>query len=128
MDLSNNRTTKLIEDVEAIRRLAAELPQWNCVDAHLRRLYKTGGWKATLMVVNTIGHLSEAAWHHPELLVSYDTVEIRLTTHDAGGLTAKDFDLASKIEEVVTWQPGSEPSSALEGTPDEPRFKYISYE
>ena len=57
------------------------------------------------MVVNAIGHLCEAAWHHPDLLVSYPSVTVRLNTHDAGGVTEKDMELAQKIEEVVMWRP-----------------------
>jgi 4a-hydroxytetrahydrobiopterin dehydratase len=48
-------------------------------------------------------------------------------THSAKGVTNKDFELARKIEEVVGWQPGKE-GGALEGTPSDPRFKYIKYE
>ncbi|HOY37618.1 MAG TPA: 4a-hydroxytetrahydrobiopterin dehydratase, partial [Piscinibacter sp.] len=57
------------EEIEA--RLKAELPKWTFEDGWIRRKYKTSGWKGTLMVVNTVGHLAEAAWHHPDLNVSY---------------------------------------------------------
>ena len=53
------------------------------------------------MVVNTVGHLSEAAWHHPDLTVSYAFVIVKLMNHAAKGVTDKDFHLAKKIEEVV---------------------------
>lgn len=115
------------QDIEA--RLKAELPQWYLENGWIRRQYKTSGWKATLMVVNTIGHLAEAAWHHPDLLVSYAFVIVKLCSHDAKGITDKDFALAAKIEQVVSWQPGKEPGSVLEGTPNEDaRFKYIKYD
>ncbi len=114
------------EDVAA--RLADELPKWWLEDGWIRRKYKTSGWKATLMVVNTVGHLAEAAWHHPDLTVSYAFVTVKLMNHAAKGITEKDFALARKIEEVLTWQPGLEPGSALEGTPDDPRFKYLKYD
>ncbi len=113
---------------EVAARLAAELPQWTYEDGWIRRKYKTSGWKATLMVVNTVGHLAEAAWHHPDLTVSYAFVAVKLATHSAKGITEKDFALARKIEEVVMWQPGREPDAALEGTPDDPRFKYLKYD
>lgn len=114
------------EEVNA--RLAAELPHWYYEDGWIRRKYKTSGWKATLMVVNTVGHLAEAAWHHPDLTVSYAFVIVKLVTHTAKGVTDKDFELASKIEEVIEWQPGKV-GGALEGTPnDDPRFKYIKYD
>ncbi|GGC73383.1 4a-hydroxytetrahydrobiopterin dehydratase [Chelatococcus reniformis] len=112
-------------EIEA--RLRAELPRWSLVDGTLRRTFKTAGWKATLMVVNTVGHLAEAAWHHPDLVVSYATVEVRLSTHSAKGITDFDFALARKIDEVVLWRPARE-GSPLEGTPTDPRHAYIVYD
>jgi 4a-hydroxytetrahydrobiopterin dehydratase len=114
------------EEIEA--RLRDQLPRWTYEDGWIRRKYKTSGWKATLMVVNTVGHLAEAAWHHPDLNVSYAFVTVKLMNHAAKGVTDKDFALAAKIEEVLTWQPGAEPGSPLEGTPDDPRFKYLKYD
>ena len=114
---------------EVTERLAAELPHWTYEDGWIRRKYKTGGWKATLMVVNTVGHLAEAAWHHPDMTVSYAFVNVKLMNHAAKGITDKDFALAKKIEDVVQWQPGKEEGAALEGTPnDDPRFKYLKYD
>ena len=80
------------------------------------------------MVINTVGHLAEAAWHHPDLTASYAWVEVRLQTHSAKGITMKDLELARKIEDVVAWQPGAE-QGALEGTPQgDLRFSYIKYD
>lgn len=114
------------EEVEA--RLKDELPHWYLEEGWIRRKYKTAGWKGTLMVVNTVGHLAEAAFHHPDLTVSYAFVIVKLMNHAAKGITNKDFDLAKKIEQVVMWQPGKEDGTALEGTPEDPRFKYIKYD
>jgi 4a-hydroxytetrahydrobiopterin dehydratase len=112
-------------DIEA--RLSDELPHWYLEDGWIRRKYKTAGWKGTLMVINTVGHLAEAAFHHPDLTASYAFVIVKLKTHSAKGVTNKDFELALKIEEVVNWQPGKA-DGALEGTPDDARFKYIKYD
>ncbi|HQN65292.1 MAG TPA: 4a-hydroxytetrahydrobiopterin dehydratase [Methylophilus sp.] len=121
-------TSNTYTDEQVLNKLQAELPHWYLENGWIRRKYKTSGWKATLMVVNTIGHLSEAAWHHPDLTVSYAFVIVKLMTHDAKGITDKDFELARKIEEVIAWQPGKT-GGALEGTPNEdPRFKYIKYD
>lgn len=113
------------EEIKA--RLAEDLPKWYLEDGWIRRKYKTSGWKATLLVVNTVGHLAEAAFHHPDLTVSYAFVIVKLMNHEAKGITEKDFALARKIEEVIQWQPGKE-GGALTGTPDDPRFKYIKYD
>ena len=91
-------------------RLKAELPHWYLEDGWIRRRYRTSSWKGTLMVINAVGHLAEAAWHHPDLTASYAWVEVRLMTHDHKGVTDKDFQLARKIEEVV--QGGSPASRA----------------
>ena len=112
-------------DIEA--RLKEELPHWYLEDGWIRRKYKTAGWKATLMVINTVGHLAEAAFHHPDLTASYAFVIVKLKTHSAKGVTNKDFELARKIEEVISWQPGNE-GGALEGTPGDLRFQYIEYD
>ena len=121
-------TERTYSDEEVAARLKEELPHWYLEDGWIRRKYKTSGWKGTLMVVNTVGHLAEAAWHHPDLTVSYAFIIVKLTTHSARGITDKDFALAKKIEEVIQWQPVKE-GGALEGTPNEDvRFKYLKYD
>ena len=126
--MSETSKERVYSEDEVIAKLAAELPHWYLEDGWIRRKYKTGSWKGTLMVVNTVGHLAEAAWHHPDLTVSYAFVIVKLCTHSAKGITDKDFTLARKLEEVIQWQPGCE-GGALEGTPNEDqRFKYIKYD
>jgi 4a-hydroxytetrahydrobiopterin dehydratase len=99
---------------EITARLAASLPGWTFADGHIRRRYKTANWPETLMVINAVGFLAETAWHHPDLSASYSWAEFSLTTHSAGGVTDKDFELARKIEDVAGWRPGSE-GGALAG-------------
>ncbi len=113
------------EEIKA--RLARDLPHWTYEGGWIRRTYRTHSWKGTLMVINAVGHLAEAAWHHPDITASYAWVEVRLMNHAAKGVTDKDFELAAMIERVVQWRPGAE--SALEGTPQEDqRFAYIKYD
>src|SRR3954470_14943280 len=92
------------------------LADWYLEDGWLRRKFTTDGWPTTLMLVNAIGYLAEAAYHHPDLNVTWGKVWVKLKTHSAGGITDKDFALARKIEEVVLWRP--EAGSSLEGTPN----------
>lgn len=113
---------------EAVRQRLAALPGWSFAEGCIQRTYATSGWKATLMVVNTVGHLAEAAWHHPDLVVSYASVTVKLSTHSAKGITDKDFALARKIEDVVGWRPGREEGSPLEGTPEDARYAYIRHD
>ncbi len=125
--MSERRAERTYTDAEVEERLKKELPHWYLANGYIGRKYKTAGWKGTLMVINAVGHLAEAAWHHPDIRASYALVEVLLQNHAAKGITDKDFALAKKIEEVVSWQPGKE-GGALEGTPNDPRFAYIKYD
>ena len=125
MSSHNTQAVAVFTEAQIATRLPQELPRWSFTNGHLERVFKTAGWKASLMVVNAIGHLAEVAWHHPDLAVSYASVTVRLMSHDAGGITDKDFELARKIEEVVMWRPGQQPGSALEGTPNDERYACV---
>ena len=102
------------DDAE-IKKLLADLPGWSHQDGTLRRTYKTDGWPTTLMLVNAIGFVAEAADHHPDLAVSWGSVTVSLSTHSAGGITDKDFALARLIERTALWRPG--PQDPFRGTP-----------
>jgi 4a-hydroxytetrahydrobiopterin dehydratase len=102
------------DEAQIAERLSA-LPGWYFEDGWIRRVYKTDGWPTTLMLVNAIGYLAEAAYHHPDLSVTWARVTVKLSTHSAGGITDKDFELARRIEDVVLWRPQG---GALEGTPN----------
>ncbi len=93
-----------------------DLPGWYFEEGWIRRVYKTDGWPTTLMLVNAIGFVAEAAYHHPDLSVTWGRVTVKLSTHSAGGITDKDFELARKIEEVALYRPQA--GAALTGTPE----------
>jgi 4a-hydroxytetrahydrobiopterin dehydratase len=99
-----------------IRSRLEALPGWYYEGGWIRRVYKTDGWPTTLMLVNQVAYLAEAAWHHPDLSVTWAKLTVKLMTHSENGITDKDFELARRIEEVVLWRPGE--GSALEGTPN----------
>lgn len=92
------------------------LSTWYLEDGWLRRKFTTEGWTTTLLLVNAIGYLAEAAYHHPDLTVTWGKVWVKLKTHSAGGITDKDFALAKKIEEVALWRPPA--GGPLPGNPN----------
>ena len=102
-------------EAEIAERLG-KLPGWYYEDKWIRRNYKTDGWPTTLMLVNAIGFCAEAAYHHPDLAVTWGRVQVKLATHSAGGITEKDFALARQIEELALWRPPA--GAALTGTPN----------
>ena len=117
-----------LTEAQVHERLALELPQWTFRDGWIRRDYRTGGWKSTMMAVAAVGHLAEAAWHHPDLSVSFARLTVKLCTHSAKGITDKDFALAARIEQLLMWRPQDEPGAVLEGTPDEPRWRHLVHD
>lgn len=90
---------------EIEERLRARLPRWSYEDGQIVRTFETGAWQRTLLLANAIGFVAEAAWHHPELLLSFPRLRVMLSSHDAGGITDRDFELAERIESLATWQP-----------------------
>jgi 4a-hydroxytetrahydrobiopterin dehydratase len=102
------------DDTQIAERLK-DLPGWWYEDGWIRRTYKTDGWPTTLMLVNLIGYLAEAAYHHPDLSVTWARVIVKLQNHAAGGITDKDFELARQFDAIALWRPAG---GALEGTPN----------
>tara|TARA_A100001015_G_C14568201_1_gene548020 strand:- start:142 stop:522 length:381 start_codon:yes stop_codon:yes gene_type:complete len=117
---------KAYNEEEIKEKMNNFLKDWEYDGKWIRKIYKTHSWKSTMMVVNTIGHIAEVGWHHPDLIVSYAFVEVKLMTHSSKGITDLDFSLAKKIDEVVLWNPKNE-ENELEGTPNDPRFAYVKY-
>ena len=99
-----------------VRERLKGLPGWSYEGGWIRRQYKTDGWPTTLMLVGAIGYVAEAAYHHPDLEVSWGKVVVRIRSHEAGGVTDKCLALARKIEEIALWRPA--PGDALTGTPN----------
>jgi 4a-hydroxytetrahydrobiopterin dehydratase len=77
------------------------LPGWQIIDGTLRKIYTMPSFMAALDLVNRVGELAEAAGHHPDIIINYNRVTFSLVTHDEGGITQKDVDLATQIEGVA---------------------------
>ncbi len=77
------------------------VPGWKVVAGELTRTFTFKDFRAALGFVNKVGEQAEGAGHHPDIDIRYNRVRLALVTHDAGGLTAKDFDLASAVDKLV---------------------------
>ena len=86
-----------LSDQDARTRLAA-LAGWEIDGDRLRKRYTLDSFKAAIAFVNRVAALAEAADHHPDILIEYRHVTLTLTTHDEGGLSARDFSLAARID------------------------------
>jgi 4a-hydroxytetrahydrobiopterin dehydratase len=85
---------------ETQSRLAG-LPGWKIEAGELVKTFEFKDFTASLHFVNKVGELAEQADHHPDIDIRYNRVRVALTTHDEGGLTQKDFDLASQTQKIV---------------------------
>jgi 4a-hydroxytetrahydrobiopterin dehydratase len=92
--------TKRLSQIEITKGLES-LGDWTQEGEAIKRVVKFESFMKAIDFINRVAALAEEADHHPELFNVYDKVEIVLTTHDAKGLTAKDFDLAEKIDRAV---------------------------
>jgi 4a-hydroxytetrahydrobiopterin dehydratase len=88
-----------ISPVEAEARLR-NLPGWKIDAGELVKTFTFRDFLASLQFVNAVGELAEKAGHHPDIDIRYNKVRLALTTHDAGGLTEKDFSLASQADQI----------------------------
>jgi 4a-hydroxytetrahydrobiopterin dehydratase len=86
-----------LSDTEITHRLAS-LPGWERDGSRIRRTFSFDDFKGSMAFVNRVAELAEAADHHPDIDIRYSKVTLTLSTHDAGGLTGRDFDLAGKVQ------------------------------
>ena len=84
--------------LEEARARLTGLPGWQIEAGELAKTFQFKDFRAALGFVNQVGELAEAAGHHPDIDIRYNRVRLALVTHDAGGLTAKDFDLAGRAQ------------------------------
>jgi 4a-hydroxytetrahydrobiopterin dehydratase len=82
----------------AIRQALTGLPGWELTEEGLRKKYEFAGFPEAVRFVDRLVQPAEAAQHHPNILIVYRWVTLVLTTHDEGGVTQKDVDLARAIE------------------------------
>ncbi len=86
---------------DEIKSSLADLPGWEVREGQLTKTFTVKSFAHAVLFIGAIGQLAEAANHHPDLnLQGYNKLTVNLSTHSAGGLTAKDFDLAGQIEKL----------------------------
>lgn len=76
-------------------------PAWKRTDAEISRTYAFKDFLAAMNFVNVVARLAEKACHHPDIDIRWNIVTLALTTHDEGGLTEKDFELARRFDALV---------------------------
>lgn len=86
---------------EAIEAALKMVPEWSLAGEAIQRTYQFADFKASMRFVNSVAEAAEATQHHPDFLIRYSRVTLTLATHDANGITPKDFALAAKSDELA---------------------------
>ena len=88
-------------DLLTDEEIEARLPEaWSREREEIVRTYEFDSYLDGIGFASGAGGLAEDAWHHPEMTITWGEVEVRLTTHDAGGITEKDIDLAERFDDI----------------------------
>ena len=86
---------------EAAQSRLTQLPGWQIESGELVRTFQFKDFVGALQFVNRVGKLAEEAGHHPDIDIRYNRVRLSLISHDAGGIAEKDFDLATRVQNLV---------------------------
>jgi 4a-hydroxytetrahydrobiopterin dehydratase len=83
---------------ETLSARLTDLPGWHVVHGALDKTFSFGSFVDAIAFVNAVADAAETADHHPDIDIRYRDVTLRLVTHDSGGITQKDIDLASEAD------------------------------
>ena len=84
-----------------IKNHLGALPGWHLEKGEITRTIELASFPAAVLFVGAVGHIAEAAGHHPDIVIKYRKVTLSLVSHDAGGLTEADFSLATRIDHLI---------------------------
>jgi 4a-hydroxytetrahydrobiopterin dehydratase len=87
---------------DKIREMSGLIPQWSLGDREIKREIVFNDFREAFDFVKKVAAVSEEHAHHPDIRIFYNKVQLTLSTHKAGGLTDRDFELASEIERIIS--------------------------
>lgn len=86
---------------EEIETSLLDLDEWEAENDNLKKHFEFENFADALVFVNKVGAIAEARDHHPDVLLGWGYAEFFITTHDAGGITQRDFELAKQIDSIT---------------------------
>jgi 4a-hydroxytetrahydrobiopterin dehydratase len=86
---------------QEIEKGLAGIPEWRLEKGELARSFTFADFREAMSFVNSVAAVAEKAGHHPDIDIRYNKVALALASHDAGGITEKDFSLAKEIGEIL---------------------------
>jgi 4a-hydroxytetrahydrobiopterin dehydratase len=88
-------------DPSELDRHAKKVPEWEIDGDAITRTFEFDEFSEAIDFVNSVAEIAEEAHHHPDIDIRFNTVVLTLTTHDLGGLTKADFEVAGRIDNLV---------------------------
>ena len=88
-------------DPDELEGLLKKLPEWDLENNFIVRMMEFDEFMEAIDFVNAVAEIAEEVGHHPDIDIRWCTITVRLTTHDVGGLTEADLDVAKKIDTLV---------------------------
>ena len=88
-------------DPSNLDNFAKKVPEWEIEGENLTRTFEFDEFMEAIDFVNSVAEIAEEAQHHPDIDIRFNTVTLTLTTHDLGGLTKPDFDVAARVDNLV---------------------------
>jgi len=77
-------------------------PKWSAISGQITRTFEFDDFVGSMAFVNRVAEYAERVQHHPDILIRYNKVTLTVSTHDAGGISVKDFDLAGNADDLVS--------------------------
>jgi 4a-hydroxytetrahydrobiopterin dehydratase len=88
-------------DEQELQAAVAKLPEWSLTNGEIVREVTLKDFAHAMIFVNGVAELAEGANHHPDIDIRYNKVRLALVTHDSGGITQNDIELAAAIDEIA---------------------------
>ena len=89
-------------------QMGREVRNWSWEDASIKKEFRFKDFREAMVFVNKVAEVAQEQGHHPDILITYKTVRLTLTTHKIGGLSKNDFIMAARIDQLLTSPPFGE--------------------
>ena len=77
-----------------------KIPEWEFNETSISKIFEFDEYLSAIEFVNSVAEIAEEAYHHPDILINYTNVKLTLSTHEVGGITDKDFEVAERIDSL----------------------------
>ena len=85
---------------EEVQEKMKKIPDWEFNETSISKIFEFDEYLSAIEFVNSVAEIAEEAYHHPDILINYTNVKLTLSTHEVGGITDKDFEVAERIDSL----------------------------